>query len=789
MDEEVTLQKNRRRGLRGSVTRYITECENIINSEITDRYSELELLLRKLQKKLSELQEVHENILSVVTNGTVIDSLYKEHDEFDFTAEKTMYKVERFVKSLDSGVRVVPEQTSNNSFVNLPKAVSVLKDRFGQDFKLTNAYMKALLNKAKPENKTISLRKFYDEIQNYVRSLESLGKPSEHYGDFLTPVILEKLQADFVRNMACANGSVNWSFRSLIECMYRELEILESVDIRHTIPSTGYGTGEITTFVVSSSKYERTNRNCAYCEGQHASMNCTKYKTVSDRKMIIKQKRLCLNCLRKFHMARQCASQTRCKSCKKLHHTSICERDNLTSKNLATAQGSVPDSNSSTVQQSESSDIVISASDAVVQTSVCQYLNVSVMLETAIAPVSTGHLTTDARISFDGGSQRTFMTQELADLLEIKADGSESLSIAAFNKDPEFRTFERANVKLVIDTGQNIPLTVLIVPSISAPIRNHVASLLWKLEHCSLPDNFNVVMNRTRSTVNRLRNKGLMLTYNDIIRDQKMRGFIEEVPLDEYELPSGSCHYLAHHPVYRNSATTPVRIVYDCSCRETKNSASLNDCLETGPALQNDIISILLRFRLKNVAILADIEKAFLQIRLKTPDRDFTRFLWITDINDPSKGFKLYRFKVVLFGARSTPFILNATVLKHLKSYSSDIATIISDNIYVDNVSISVETHEAGFIYSTMRSIFADGGFNIRSFVSNSTDVTAKAKSENVSSDVPIAKNLGLEWTVSVDEIGLQRVFIPDMTSLLNEMFYGTHRVCSIHLDSSLKWS
>ena len=85
-----------------------------------------------------------------------------------------------------------------------------------------------------------------------------------------------------------------------------------------------------------------------------------------------------------------------------------------------------------------------------------------------------------------------------------------------------------------------------------------------------------------------------MKTYGEIISDQVKRGFIERVT--ESEIPH-NCHFIPHHPVKKDSTTTPIRIVYDCSCRQSPSHPSLNDCLQVGPPFMNDLCSLLLRFR------------------------------------------------------------------------------------------------------------------------------------------------------------------------------------------------
>ncbi|XP_006817250.1 uncharacterized protein LOC102806905 [Saccoglossus kowalevskii] len=102
----------------------------------------------------------------------------------------------------------------------------------------------------------------------------------------------------------------------------------------------------------------------------------------------------------------------------------------------------------------------------------------------------------------------------------------------------------------------------------------------------------------------------LVKVYDTIIQDQLKQGFIEEVTDDDREIG----HYLPHRSVSKDSESTPIRIVYDCSATSKRDQPSLNQCLVTGPPLHNSLTSILIRFRSNPIAMTADIEKAFLQI-------------------------------------------------------------------------------------------------------------------------------------------------------------------------------
>ena len=107
-----------------------------------------------------------------------------------------------------------------------------------------------------------------------------------------------------------------------------------------------------------------------------------------------------------------------------------------------------------------------------------------------------------------------------------------------------------------------------------------------------------------------------------------------------------------------------------------------------GPVILEDLCGLLMRFRTKEIAVVADIEKAFLQLGLIPEDRDVTRFLWVKNVMEPlsSKNLITLRFTRVLFGVISSPFLLAATIRFHLSHVDSDNGRKALKDIYVDNI-------------------------------------------------------------------------------------------------------
>ncbi|XP_077512029.1 uncharacterized protein LOC144122955 [Amblyomma americanum] len=147
------------------------------------------------------------------------------------------------------------------------------------------------------------------------------------------------------------------------------------------------------------------------------------------------------------------------------------------------------------------------------------------------------------------------------------------------------------------------------------------------------------------------------------------------------------------------SRKTKLGIVFDAFSHE-QGSSSLNDHLEKGPCLLADLVRLLIRFRLHQIALTADIEKALLQISVRKEDRDSLRFLWFNGLpskDEPDPEVEEWRMKRVPFGTKASPFLLNAILQYHLKTVEEPkkrTAALLVESFYVDDLLLRADTEK-----------------------------------------------------------------------------------------------
>ena len=241
------------------------------------------------------------------------------------------------------------------------------------------------------------------------------------------------------------------------------------------------------------------------------------------------------------------------------------------------------------------------------------------------------------------------------------------------------------------------------------------------------------------------------------IQDYIDDGYAEKA--SESTTTAGMTWYIPHHAVFSPKKPDKLRIVFDCSAKF--RGTSLNDQIHQGPDFTNKLIGVLLRFREKPVAIVADVQAMYHQVRVTPAHRDALRFLW-------PEGDKIesYRMCVHLFGgiwsASVACYALKRAAEDNVEEFEPEIIDAVLHNFYVDDLLQSVDTDaEAIDMAEKIRQLLATRGFNLTKWLSNSRDVLLSIPIEHRAKDVqkidlerdelPKERALGVSWLVEDD--------------------------------------
>jgi len=206
------------------------------------------------------------------------------------------------------------------------------------------------------------------------------------------------------------------------------------------------------------------------------------------------------------------------------------------------------------------------------------------------------------------------------------------------------------------------------------------------------------------------------------------------------------------------------RVVFDCAAKH--KGTFLNDQLLTGPDLTNSVIGVLMRFCEEQVALSADIECMFHQIRVAPDDRDAFRFLCWPD-GDLTQQPIDHCMEVRLFSATSSPscssFALRRTAEDNKDEFSENVVRTVKRNFYVNDCLKSVKSVEnAVEVVDQLQEILSKGGFRLtkrscnRSEVLDTIPQVEKALSVvdlDLDKDkLPMQCTLGLHWDMESDK-------------------------------------
>ncbi|KAL0860023.1 hypothetical protein ABMA27_010338 [Loxostege sticticalis] len=243
-------------------------------------------------------------------------------------------------------------------------------------------------------------------------------------------------------------------------------------------------------------------------------------------------------------------------------------------------------------------------------------------------------------------------------------------------------------------------------------------------------------------------------SYKNFIDEYLQLGHMK--PCTEHHEPS---YFLPHHGVQKlDSTTTKLRVVFNASAK-TSTGKSLNDLMECGPNLQQDLQSMILRWRAFQYVYTADIEKFYRQVLIHEEDQHLQKIVWRDSAQDLIKEYQLC---TVTYGTKAAPFLAMRTIIQLVMDDGHRYplaAEILTHQLYVDDLlGGSNDILEAQDAQHQLIDMLKGGGFNLRKWASNHPILLQTLPEHLISQnmfdfkDAESNKTLGLTWNPHTDQ-------------------------------------
>ena len=364
-------------------------------------------------------------------------------------------------------------------------------------------------------------------------------------------------------------------------------------------------------------------------------------------------------------------------------------------------------------------------------------------------------------VLFGGGKSETSIS---TNLLQHKPDVLHQ-SVERFWSIESYGTTKYQDTSLM-STNEQRAMSILKETTKKSDGQYHIG-MLWNRDDSSLPNNRIMAVKRLLSIEKRLdRDPHLSTRYHDAMNDYIRQGHARKLDPIEISNTSLRTNYVPHHCVFNPNKPKKLRIVFDAAA--TFAGTSLNENLLVGPDLLNNLITILLHFRLGKISVMSDIKQMFNQVKAHLHDQDSLRFLWR---NNAAENIDEYVMTVHLFGKRDSPTVASYALKRsgwdEASNFNSKVIDAIENNFYMDDYLDSFDTSdEAIETANNLIRCLALSHFHLTKWVSNSKAVmesiqTKERLNPHVCLDISnsfVERTLGIIWNTDSDTLQVSSV-------------------------------
>ncbi|XP_055632521.1 uncharacterized protein LOC129772999 [Toxorhynchites rutilus septentrionalis] len=309
--------------------------------------------------------------------------------------------------------------------------------------------------------------------------------------------------------------------------------------------------------------------------------------------------------------------------------------------------------------------------------------------------------------------------------------------------------------------------------------------LLWRDDNPDFPDSYPMAVRRLYSLEKKLeKNPTLKEQVREQISEYVRKGYARQAT--ESELGNANMRPMWFIPlgvVVHPKKPNKGRLIWDAAA--VANGVSLNSKLLKGPDLLTPLPAVLSRFRQFPVAVCGDIREMFHQLWIRSQDRLAQCFLWRENRSDPIQVFMM---NVATFGATCSPasaqYVKNLNAQEFAGLYPRASAAIVKNHYVDDYLDSFMTVEEAVEVVKEVILVHEKGGFEIRKFRSNSTqllweigEITADEPKDLILEREGISESvLGMKWLPKEDRFVYTVNLREDLRAIVDETHIPSKR-------------
>ena len=165
------------------------------------------------------------------------------------------------------------------------------------------------------------------------------------------------------------------------------------------------------------------------------------------------------------------------------------------------------------------------------------------------------------------------------------------------------------------------------------------------------------------------------------------KGYARKLTVEETTRRANKTWYLPHHGVFHPKKPGKIRVVFNAAALH--DGVSLNNQLYQCLDPTNSLVGVLIRFRQERIAIVADINAMFHQVKVPPKDFDSLRFLWWEE-KDLEGTPEEYQMTSHIFGATDSPCCANCCLKRTAEDnkveFSKEAVNTVKKDFYVDDL-------------------------------------------------------------------------------------------------------